>query len=53
MALSEMIQVVTSIVMIALLKWGKETLIGIWEIIWLFFWLLQSIPLALGISAVL
>ena len=38
--------------MIALLKCKAETLIGIWEIIWLFFWLLQSIPFAFGISAV-
>ena len=52
MALSEIIQVVTSLVMIALLKCGSETLIGIWEIIWLFFWLLQSIPMTFGISAV-
>ncbi len=52
MALSDIIQVVTSLVMFVLLKWGGETLIGVWEIIWLFFWLLQSIPMAFGISVV-
>ena len=52
LALSDIIQVVTSLVMIMLLKWGSDTLIEIWEIIWLFLWLLQSIPMALGISAV-
>jgi hypothetical protein len=52
LALSDIIQVVTSLVMIMLLKWGSDTLIEIWEIIWLFLWLLQSISMALGISAV-
>ena len=52
LALSDSIQIVTSLVMIVLLKWGSDTLIGIWEIIWLFLWLLQSIPMSLGISAV-
>jgi hypothetical protein len=52
MALSDIIQVFTSIVMIAFLKYESVFFIGIWEIIWLFFWLLQSIPMAFGISAV-
>jgi len=51
--LSDVINAVASLLMIISLKTQKEWLISILEVVWLFFWLLQSIPMAFGIGAVL